>query len=40
LFVRREEAAAVGTYMSAYIEVDHGERSPPFSDPGGEKGTS
>jgi hypothetical protein len=24
---------AVGTYMSAYIEVDHGDRSPPFSDP-------
>jgi hypothetical protein len=23
----------VGTYMSAYIEVDHGDRSPPFSDP-------
>jgi hypothetical protein len=23
----------VGTYMSAFIEVDHGDRSPPFSDP-------
>ena len=23
----------MGTYMSAYIEVDHGEHSPPFSDP-------
>lgn len=23
----------MGTYMSAYIEVDHGDRSPPFSDP-------
>ena len=23
----------MGTYMSAYVEVDHGERSPPFTDP-------
>jgi hypothetical protein len=23
----------MGTYMNAYIEVDHGDGSPPFSDP-------
>src|SRR5262249_33711861 len=27
------QETAVGTYMSAYVEVDHGEGSPPFSDP-------